>query len=174
MALHHAGFSVPPVLPPERWALTPPFHPYRSMSPSAARLREPRAGRLKVFLQMVTEANCTGGLFSVALSVAETFASLARSAPGAGSTCSPPKQKFRPPGVTRRVALWPLAPRAPGFRSERRVGDHGVRTFLPAGFVSNAGPAIARPIRRSDYTTGLLAAARDRTKGKMPSGAKAP
>ena len=28
LALHHAGFSVPPVSPPERWALTPPFHPY--------------------------------------------------------------------------------------------------------------------------------------------------
>jgi len=27
LALHHAGFSEPPVLPPERWALTPPFHP---------------------------------------------------------------------------------------------------------------------------------------------------
>ena len=27
LALHHAGFSVPPMLPPERWALTPPFHP---------------------------------------------------------------------------------------------------------------------------------------------------
>jgi hypothetical protein len=27
LALHHAGFSMPPVLPPERWALTPPFHP---------------------------------------------------------------------------------------------------------------------------------------------------
>ena len=27
LALHHAGFSVPPVLPLERWALTPPFHP---------------------------------------------------------------------------------------------------------------------------------------------------
>jgi hypothetical protein len=27
LALHHAGFSVPRVLPPERWALTPPFHP---------------------------------------------------------------------------------------------------------------------------------------------------
>ena len=26
--LHRAGFSVPPSLPPERWALTPPFHPY--------------------------------------------------------------------------------------------------------------------------------------------------
>src|SRR5713101_9989327 len=27
LALHHAGFAVPPVSPPERWALTPPFHP---------------------------------------------------------------------------------------------------------------------------------------------------
>jgi hypothetical protein len=27
LALHHAGFSVPPMLPPGRWALTPPFHP---------------------------------------------------------------------------------------------------------------------------------------------------
>ena len=26
--LHHAGFAVPPSLPSERWALTPPFHPY--------------------------------------------------------------------------------------------------------------------------------------------------
>ena len=30
LALHHAGFSVPRVLPPERWALTPPFHPYQA------------------------------------------------------------------------------------------------------------------------------------------------
>jgi hypothetical protein len=29
LALHHAGFSVPRVLPHERWALTPPFHPYQ-------------------------------------------------------------------------------------------------------------------------------------------------
>src|SRR5260370_23263752 len=27
LALHHAGFSVPLVSPPGRWALTPPFHP---------------------------------------------------------------------------------------------------------------------------------------------------
>ncbi len=29
LALHHAGFSVPRLLPDERWALTPPFHPYQ-------------------------------------------------------------------------------------------------------------------------------------------------
>jgi hypothetical protein len=45
LALHPMGFSVPPRLRLERWALTPPFHPY------------PRFFRN------------TGGLFSVALSV---------------------------------------------------------------------------------------------------------
>src|SRR2546427_9092863 len=31
LALHHAGFSVPPVSPPKRWALTPPFHPCQTL-----------------------------------------------------------------------------------------------------------------------------------------------
>src|SRR3989442_6661856 len=30
LALHPMGFSVPPRLRLERWALTPPFHPYRA------------------------------------------------------------------------------------------------------------------------------------------------
>jgi hypothetical protein len=38
LALHHAGFSVPPMLPPERWALTPPFHPYRNALANRRRL----------------------------------------------------------------------------------------------------------------------------------------
>src|ERR1700688_2242799 len=68
------------MLPSGRWALTPPFHPYRALAPSAIRLRGLLSGCLKVFLQTATEARYTGGLFSVALSVAETFASLARTA----------------------------------------------------------------------------------------------
>jgi hypothetical protein len=72
LALHHAGFAVPPTLLSGRWALTPPFHPCQALSPSATRLRGLLSGCLKVFLQMATEARCTGGLFSVALSVAET------------------------------------------------------------------------------------------------------
>jgi hypothetical protein len=28
LGLLRAGFAVPPALLPERWALTPPFHPY--------------------------------------------------------------------------------------------------------------------------------------------------
>ena len=38
LALHHAGFSVPPVSPPERWALTPPFHPCQTMRALRRRL----------------------------------------------------------------------------------------------------------------------------------------
>ena len=32
LALHPMGFSVPPRLRLERWALTPPFHPYPALS----------------------------------------------------------------------------------------------------------------------------------------------
>ena len=47
MALLRLGFAVPPVLPPVRWALTPPFHPYQQQYLIA------------------------GGLFSVALSIVD-------------------------------------------------------------------------------------------------------
>ena len=30
LALLQVGFAVPPALPRARWALTPPFHPYRN------------------------------------------------------------------------------------------------------------------------------------------------
>jgi len=62
LALLHAGFAVPPLLPAERWALTPPFHPYQ--------MSQPLLDVPEVFLGPVTEAERTGGLFSVALSVA--------------------------------------------------------------------------------------------------------
>ena len=35
LALHPMGFSVPPRLLLERWAFTPPFHPYRRPKPAA-------------------------------------------------------------------------------------------------------------------------------------------
>jgi hypothetical protein len=61
LVLHHAGFSLPPPLLPERWALTPPFHPYL--------LRVPFEDFPKVFLRSVTGIRSAGGIFSVALSV---------------------------------------------------------------------------------------------------------
>ena len=63
LALHHAGFSVPPVSPPERWALTPPFHPCQTLR---AFRRRP-AG----FPAGCHRARLAGGLFSVALSVTQ-------------------------------------------------------------------------------------------------------
>jgi len=54
VALLPMGFAVPPALPRARWALTPPFHPYRSWLACPLRERRVRAG----------------GLFSVALSSA--------------------------------------------------------------------------------------------------------
>jgi len=48
LVLHQVGFTVPPQSPLERWALTPPFHPY----PLRVAMNSP-----------------AGGLFSVALSV---------------------------------------------------------------------------------------------------------
>ena len=52
LALLQAGFTVPVLLPGPRWALTPPFHPYRYRSP--------------------------GGLLSVALSLGSRRAGITR------------------------------------------------------------------------------------------------
>jgi hypothetical protein len=129
LALHHAGFSVPPMSPPERWALTPPFHPCLTLRALRRRL----AG----FPARCHRARSAGGLFSVALSVTP----LSRRLYVATSTSSP--------GVTRRVAHVPssvdrslLTRVAPGFcpalcfrlQDEHRavnVPHDGVRTFLP-------------------------------------------
>ena len=101
LALLHAGFSMPRMLPSGRWALTPPFHPYQMRSvrnwPSrgVTKRRSPRS-------------KLTGGIFSVALSVAVGRSALARFA-------------ARPPDVIRRVAL----------SSRAFAEEPGVRTFLP-------------------------------------------
>ena len=62
LALLHAGFAVPSRLLETRWALTPPFHPCHAQLPEKI---SPR-----FFLVPIAEARCTGGIFSVALSVA--------------------------------------------------------------------------------------------------------
>jgi hypothetical protein len=139
LALHHAGFAVPPMLPSGRWALTPPFHPYQSRLLSAARLRELLSGRPKVFLRMATEKQCTGGLFSVALSVAD----------------SPPRLRAQ----HEKAAPWRYQarrPLVPAQGSETFVPnalreDHGVRTFLPASLLAKKGPAITRLARQREY-----------------------
>ena len=129
LALLHAGFSVPRMSPPGRWALTPPFHPCRmNLTERGGPLVLPQACR--------RGASVTGGIFSVALSVA----GLARTAFA--------KRTARPPGVTRRVALSSLAlarrrrwsPDFPParFSREKRAGDHPAHPpFLL--YAANAG-----------------------------------
>ena len=53
--LHRMGFVVPPSLRSERWALTPPFHPYRDVRSRSDRIDSATGHR--------------GGIFSVALSL---------------------------------------------------------------------------------------------------------
>ena len=128
LALHHAGFSVPPRLPEARWALTPPFHPY--LRKARGRSIQMHAGRRFPF-HPATEANDTrsyrtGGLVSVALSVTE-------------------HSRERSPGVTRRVAL---GPRIFRFRATfPPLGRNiGVRTFLPRrAFQSGTSDRPAHP-----------------------------
>jgi hypothetical protein len=86
LALHHAGFSVPHTLLRERWALTPPFHPYQRI------VRRRFAGFPARRHRAVSRRSIFCGTFreQVALSRAEACVRAA---------CSP--------GVTRRVALAP-------------------------------------------------------------------
>jgi len=145
---------VPPMLPPERWALTPPFHPYRAASPSAIRLRGLLSGRLKVFLQMATEARCTGGLFSVALSVAENLASLARSAPGAGCTCSPPRQSSDPLALPGALPLWSLPRRATNFHPQQQARRPRCPDFPPGRLPCESRPSVGIYVCSSSILQG--------------------
>jgi hypothetical protein len=129
---------MPPMLPSERWALTPPFHPCQMRWPEDADLRfclaaaaeavwfalahHHRSGRLSD-----RTASRTGGFFSVALAVAF------------------PMPKHRNDPLALPGAL-PFCPRPCGFRL------CGVRTFLPSGNLVIAGSAITRPARQIHYT----------------------
>ena len=123
LALLHAGFAVPPLSPAERWALTPPFHP--------CQMSLPLLDVSEVFLGPVTEAAHTGGLFSVALSVARSTSLRVR---------------YKPPGVTRRVTL--RSPDFPPARPQPKPQPHQRSSDLPASFhytlrLSLAGSAIS-------------------------------
>jgi hypothetical protein len=71
LALLHAGFSVPRMLPLGRWALTPPFHP--------CQMRSTERGEPSVLPTACRRgASITGGIFSVALSVIASPSALPR------------------------------------------------------------------------------------------------
>jgi hypothetical protein len=112
LVLHHAGFALPPSLLPERWALTPPFHPYLR--------RAPFEDIPKVFLRSITGIRSAGGLILCG-TFRDAFARTNSS-----------------PGVTRRVALHPESRRLEGFtftpcdlKATPSRSRSGVRTFLP-------------------------------------------
>src|ERR1700732_2098981 len=124
LALLHAGFSVPRMSPPGRWALTPPFHPCQMRSTERGEpLVLPRACR--------RGASNTGGLFSVALSVAAF--------PGAS---------LRPLKFEQGPAPWRYQARCPAVADSRELTTTGVRTFLPFDSHARNEPAITRPIRQ--------------------------
>jgi hypothetical protein len=124
--LLHAGFSVPRMSPPGRWALTPPFHPCQMrLTESGRPLVLPRACR--------RGTSITGGLI---------FCGTFRSRYTMRSAFA--KRVARPPGVTRRVALlWPtlasspqlesgLSSRALPFReANRRSSDSPANDSIP-------------------------------------------
>ena len=108
LALLHAGFSVPRMLPSGRWALTPPFHPYQ--------VHSTERGGPSVFPQACRRgASITGGLFSEALSVATPQDLLSR---------VPKRNPLALPGALPdgvRTFLPPtLHPHFPRFRANRR------------------------------------------------------
>src|ERR1700745_866827 len=90
LALLHAGFSVPRVSPPGRWALTPPFHP--------CQMRSTDGGEPAVLPWACRRGRITPAVYFV-LRVAVP--------PTCGFAFA--ERATDPPGVTRRVALSPPA-----------------------------------------------------------------
>jgi hypothetical protein len=137
LALLHAGFSVPRMLPSGRWALTPPFHP--------CQMRQTETGKPSVFPRACRRgASITGGLFSVALSVAALPEALSRLLP-------------RNPLVLPGALPFTLraASRLEGLTLRFSPRILGVRTFLPLARIRRSEPsqpAITRLTRFYEYT----------------------
>ena len=119
LALLHAGFSVPRMLPPRRWALTPPFHPCQMrFTGSGGRPVLPKACRRGL--------NRTGGLIFCG-----TFRSRIRN----------------PLSRIPKLAPWRYQARCPVVRHSCELRTMGVRTFLPCVSLARNTPAIIRLTR---------------------------
>jgi len=107
LALHHAGFSVPHALLRERWALTPPFHPYQRI------VRRRFAGFPARRHRAVSRRSIFCGTFRERI----------------GLRRPKPELRVRSPGVTRRVALAPDdSGRCPDFPPASRLATFGQRS----------------------------------------------
>lgn len=125
LALLHAGFSVPRMLPSGRWALTPPFHP--------CQMRQTKRGGLPVFPKACRRgASITGGL---------VFCGTFRSCVA--------RMRFRTPCD---ATPWRYQARCPAAAGSCEFATAGVRTFLPPIPLARSGPAITRLTRWNDYT----------------------
>ena len=127
LALLHAGFSVPPMLPSERWALTPPFHP--------CQMRSTDGGEPAVLPWACRRVRITPAVYFL---------------------WHFPWPRFRV-SPSRNARRNPLAlPGAlPVVVNSRESATTGVRTFLPPTFVcltaNSSQPAIARLTRHTHY-----------------------
>ena len=143
LALHHAGFSVPPMLPSERWALTPPFHPCQTnqLCPGCEARRFSKTSRR--FPCAMPPCCAAGGIFSVALSVTEPHRVEWNS--------TPPVQVLAWAGnsaLQRSLRGRPLA--LPGALPYFVTGSCEPTTTV-SGLSSRpdcSGPAITRPVRQ--------------------------
>ena len=103
------GFAVPLPLPVARWALTPPFHPYR---------HRPRTPKRR---------GTAGGLLSVALSLGSPPPAVSRHRvsmePGLSSPATFRSLRVRPPGQ--------LARRIKGFAPQNATANPGSRRHAP-------------------------------------------
>jgi hypothetical protein len=125
LALLHAGFSVPRMSPPGRWALTPPFHP--------CQMRLTERGRPLVLPQACRRGtSITGGFIFCGTFRGRHLASRLRE--------------------TRGTAPWRYQARCPAVASSSELTIAGVRTFLPSASLSRNGPAIIRLTRQLHYT----------------------
>ena len=105
LALHHAGFSVPHALLRERWALTPPFHPYQRI------VRRHLAGFPAQCHRAVSRRSIFCGTIRERIRVSQAETCVARFAPLALPGALPllPMTRdgvrtFLPPCVLRRLA----------------------------------------------------------------------
>ena len=138
---------MPPALLPRRWALTPPFHPC---------LQSHHEDIPKVFLRAITGLHIAGGIFSVALSVAEPHCIGRSPIPHAKH-----RVKFRFAAKPAWPAPWRYQARCP-----LRLRGFGVRTFLPPN-------SLPRPGQRSSSSPATAIISRIAPKGIALSAAYA-
>jgi hypothetical protein len=125
LALLHAGFSVPRMSPPGRWALTPPFHP--------CQMRLTERGQPSVLPQACRRGtSITGGFIFCGTFRSRHLASRLRE--------------------TRGTTPWRYQARCPAVAGSCELTAAGVRTFLPSVDLAIADRRSSDSPASLDYT----------------------